>query len=111
MYAIIQVGGRQVRVEAGQVVAVDRQEGGSGDTITFDDVRFVGADSDSVDDAGGFVSGSPRVEGAQVTGVVEEQARGDKVRVFTKKRRKGMRRTRGHRTALTRVRITGIETK
>lgn len=109
MYAIIQVGGRQVRVAPGQVVAVDRQDGGSGDTITFDDVRFVSADSAS--DVGAFLSGSPQIEGAQVTGVVEEQARGDKVRVFTKKRRKGMRRTLGHRTALTRVRITGIKTR
>ena len=105
MYAIIQAGGRQVRVEPGSIVAVDRRDGDSGEAITFDDVRFVGSDD------GAFVSGSPQVEGAQVTGVVDEQGRGDKIRVFTKKRRGGMRRTLGHRTQLTRVRITGIDTK
>ncbi len=56
-------------------------------------------------------SGSPQVEGAQVTGVVEEQGRGDKIRVFTKKRRGACAGRFGHRTQLTRVRITGIDTK
>ncbi len=105
MYAIIQAGGRQVRVEPGQVVAVDRRNEASGDAVTFDDVRLVGSDEGKV------VSGASQLTGAKVTGVVEEHGQGDKIRVFTKKRRKGMRRTLGHRTQLTRVRITGIDTK
>jgi large subunit ribosomal protein L21 len=105
MYAIIQAGGRQVRVEPGQVISVDRSADGGGQAVTFDDVLFVSSDD------GHFVSGSPRVAGVQVTGIIEGDYRGKKIRVFTKKRRKGMRRTIGHRTQLTRVRITGIDAK
>ena len=104
MYAIISTGGRQFRVEPGHLIAVDRRAEADGDAVTFDDVRFIGTDD------GNWVSGSPRIAGARVTGVIEGHARGEKIRVFTKKRRKGMRRTIGHRTALTRVRITGIDT-
>ena len=102
-YAIIKSGGRQVRVEPGAVVDVDRLHDDEGASVTFGDVLFVGQDD------GGFVAGSPLVSGARVTGVVEGGVLGKKVRVFTKKRRKGMRRTIGHRTKMTRVRITGIE--
>jgi large subunit ribosomal protein L21 len=49
------------------------------------------------------------VAGARVLGIVEGEARGPKIRVFKKKRRKGMRRTKGHRSTYTRIRITGIE--
>ena len=109
-YAIIQSGGRQVRVEPGAVVAVDHlpdtdehDDGAADRTITFDKVLFLGED-------GSYVTGSPHVTGARVTGVIEGDALGKKIRVFTKKRRGGMRRTIGHRTRFTRVRITGIET-
>ena len=61
-------------------------------------------------DDGGFVTGAPHVAGAKVTGVVDGVVQDKKIRVFTKKRRGGMRRTLGHRTQWTRVRITGIET-
>ncbi len=104
MYAIIDSGGRQVRVEPGAVVSVYRRPEPAGESVTFDSVLFVASDD------GGFVSGSPHVAGATVTGVVDGEAQGKKVRVFVKKRRKGMRKTIGHRTQLTRVRITGIET-
>ena len=104
MYAIIQSGGRQVKVEPGSVVSVDHRAEPAGDAITFDQVLFVSNDD------GGFVSGSPHVAGAKVTGVIDGQEQAKKLRVFVKKRRKGMRRTIGHRTKLTRVRITGIET-
>lgn len=103
-YAIIQAGGRQVRVEPGDVVSIDRRPHDAGRDIVFDEVLFVGGDD------GVFVAGSPHVAGARVTGVTENETRGKKIRVFTKKRRKGMRRTRGHRTTFTRVRVTGIET-
>jgi len=102
VYAIIQAAGHQYRVEPGQIVDVDRLREDTGNEITFDQVLLVGRDDGSV------VTGSPVVNGAQVTGVVDSHPRGPKVRVFRFKRRKGMRRTQGHRTDLTRVRITSI---
>jgi large subunit ribosomal protein L21 len=103
VYAIIQAGGRQLRVEEGGVVAVDRLEAKVGDEISFDRVLFVDRDG------GAFTAGAPFVEGARVIGSVDEHTRGPKIRVFRKKRRKGWRRTLGHRTALTEVRITRID--
>ena len=102
MYAIISSGGRQVRVEPGAVVTVDLMADQAGDAVTFERVLFVDKD-------GACVSGAPYVAGATVTGVVDAQTQGPKVRVFKRKRRKGMQRTTGHRARLTRVRITGIE--
>ena len=105
MYAIIQSGGRQVRVEPGKRVTVDRLENETGDEVTFDRVLFVAKDE------GDFVSGSPFVPGAHVIGVLDGEEQGPKIRVFRRKRRKGMRRTTGHRAKLSRVQITGIEMK
>ena len=103
MYAIIQNGGRQLRVEPGVVVSIDGRPAPAGDEIVFDQVLFL------ANDDGKFVAGSPVVEGAKVLGVVDGPSQGPKIRVFQKKRRGGMRRTQGHRAHLTRVRITGIE--
>ena len=104
MYAVIRSGGRQLRVEPGAVVAVDHLAAPAGDPVVFDDVLFVAGDD------GRFTAGAPTVDGARVVGVVDGDSQGPKVRVLKKKRRKGMRRTTGHRAKLTRVRITGIET-
>jgi large subunit ribosomal protein L21 len=104
VYAVIQSGGRQVRVEPGAVVTVDHIALPAGEQITSRQVLFVAGDD------GSFIAGTPLVAGARVTGIVDGPERGPKIRVFRKKRRKGRRRTLGHRTALTRVRITGIET-
>lgn len=101
MFAIIESGGRQVRVEADALVTVDRLDKEVGDEVTFDRVLFVAGDR-------GFVTGTPYVPSAAVTGVVDALDRGPKIRVFRKRRRKAWRRTLGHRTALTRVRIIGI---
>jgi large subunit ribosomal protein L21 len=105
VYAIIQAGGRQVRVEPGAQITVDHRAAAAGDEVTFEHVLFV------ANDGGTFASGSPFVQGARVTGVVAEAAQGPKIRVFRRKRRKAMRRTTGHRAKLTQVRITGIETE
>ena len=102
MFAIIQAAGHQVRVELGQHIDLDRLGAQTGAEVTFDQVLFV-----SLED-GSLVAGSPVVPGAQVVGVVDTHFRGPKIRVFRRKRRKGMRRTLGHRTDLTRVRITEI---
>lgn len=102
MYAIVQNGGHQVKVETGAVVTIDRMEGDKGAAVTFDQVLLVSNDGD-------IRTGTPYVAGAKVVGVVEDQVRGVKVRVFKSKRRKQERRTHGFRADQTRVRITGIE--
>jgi large subunit ribosomal protein L21 len=102
VYAIIQSGGRQVRVDPGAVVTLDRLAAEPGQEVTFDRVLFVEKDG------GQMVAGAPFVAEAKVVGVVAGEARGPKIRVFKKKRRKGMRRTKGHRSVLTRVTITEI---
>jgi len=102
VFAIIQAAGHQFRVEPGQLLDVDRLGVDAGSEVTFDQVLLISQDDGSV------VAGSPVVTGARVVGVVDTHARGPKIRVFRRKRRKGMRRTRGHRRDLTRVRITDI---
>ena len=102
MYAIIQAGGHQVRVTPGAVVEIDGRPGERGSEVTFDQVLLVEKD------AGDIVAGAPYVANARVVGVVDGEARGPKLRVFKKKRRKGFRKTRGHRSVFTRVRITDI---
>lgn len=102
MYAIIQTGGRQVRVEPGAVVTVDRLDAAAGQEVTFDQVLLVETEGGQV------MAGSPFVASARVVAVVDAAVRGPKIRVFKKKRRKGYRRTTGHRSALTRVRVKEI---
>ena len=103
MYAIIQARGRQLKVTPGAVVEVDGTPGEQGSAFTFDQVLLVERG------AGDVVAGAPFVSGAKVVGVVDGEARGPKLRVFKKKRRKGFRKTRGHRSIFTRVRITDIQ--
>jgi large subunit ribosomal protein L21 len=103
VYAIIQSGGRQVKVGPGMVVTVDRVEGVSaGDQVTIDQVLLVGKDGGEV------LAGSPFVANARVVAVVDGESRGPKIRVFRKKRRKGFRRTKGHRSTFTRVLVKEI---
>jgi large subunit ribosomal protein L21 len=102
VYAIVQTRGRQLKVTPGTVVEVDGTPGEPGSAFTFDQVLLVEKD------AGDVVAGAPYVSGAKVVGVVDGEARGPKLRVFKKKRRKGFRKTRGHRSIFTRVRITEI---
>jgi len=87
----------------GSVLTVDRLEGEAGAEVRFDQVLLVEKDGGEV------VSGAPFVPGARVLAVVDGEARGPKIRVFMKKRRKGMRRTRGHRSRLTRIRVREIQ--
>ena len=102
MFAIIQSGGRQVKVSPGDVISVDRFDASSGDEVTIDQVLVLEKDGGEV------LAGSPYVPNVKVVGVVDGEARGPKIRVFKKKRRKGMRRTRGHRSTYTQVRIKDI---
>ena len=102
MFAIIQSGGRQVKVVPGSVITVDRVDVEPGQEVSLDQILIVEKDS------GDVVAGAPFVANAKVVGVVEGESRGPKIRVFKKKRRKGMRRTKGHRSTFTRVRVTDI---
>ena len=102
MYAIIQAAGRQVRVTPGGFATIDGTAGEPGAELTLDRVLLVEKDG------GDLVTGAPFVANAKVLAVVEGETRGPKIRVFKKKRRKGMRRTKGHRAVYTRVRITDI---
>jgi large subunit ribosomal protein L21 len=102
MYAIIQTSGRQARVVPGEVVTVDGTVAEPGAKVTLEQVMLVEKDG------GEILAGAPYVANARVVGVVEGETRGPKIRVFKKKRRKGMRRTNGHRAFYTRIRITDI---
>jgi large subunit ribosomal protein L21 len=102
MYAIVQAGGRQVKVTPGAVAQVDGTAGAPGAELTLDQVLLVEKDGGEV------LAGAPFVANARVLAVVEGEARGPKIRVFKKKRRKGMRRTKGHRATYTRVLVKDI---
>src|SRR5947209_8376492 len=102
MYAILQTRGRQVRVSPGGFATIDGTAGQPGETLTLEQVLLVETDGGEV------TAGAPFVANARVMAVVEGETRGPKIRVFKKKRRKGMRRTKGHRATSTRVRITDI---
>jgi large subunit ribosomal protein L21 len=102
MYAIVQAGGRQVRVTPGAVALVDGTAGEPGTELTLEQVLLVERDGGEV------LAGAPYVANARVLAVVEGEARGPKIRVFKKKRRKGMRRTKGHRSTFTRLRVKDI---
>jgi large subunit ribosomal protein L21 len=103
VFAIIQSGGRQVKVSPGAVVNVDRIQAEAGTEVTIDQILFLEKDG------GEMLAGAPFVANAKVLGVVDGEERGPKIRIFKKRRRKGFRKTQGHRATYTRVRITGIE--
>jgi large subunit ribosomal protein L21 len=100
MYAIIETGGKQVKVEAGQAIYIEKLNAVEGETVTFDKVLFVGGDNVKV--------GSPLVEGATVTAKVEKQGRQKKIIVFKYKAKKNYRKKQGHRQPYTKVVIDAI---
>ncbi len=103
MYAIVETGGKQYRVEPGALVQIEKLPGEVGETIELNQVRFVHGD-------GGVMVGQPLIEGAKVTAEVVRQGRTRSITIFKKKRRKNYRRTKGHRQHFTQVRITEITT-
>jgi large subunit ribosomal protein L21 len=102
MYAIVQTGGHQVKVTPGGLATLYGTAGEPGEEITLDQVLIVEKDGGEV------LAGAPFVANARVIAVVDGETRGPKIRVFKKKRRKGMRRTNGHRAFFTQVRIKDI---
>ncbi|MBW1997524.1 MAG: 50S ribosomal protein L21 [Deltaproteobacteria bacterium] len=103
MYAIIQSGGKQYRVSPGDEIRIEKIEGSPGDRVTFDRVLLT-SNGEKVE------AGKPYLEGVTVTGRLTARGKARKVMVFKYKRRKGYRRTRGHRQQYCLVRIEGIET-
>jgi large subunit ribosomal protein L21 len=100
MYAIIETGGKQVRVEEGQAIFIEKLNAEAGESITFEKVLFVGGDNVKV--------GSPVVEGATVTAKVEKQGRQKKITVYKYKAKKNYRKKQGHRQPYTKVVIEKI---
>ena len=102
MYAIVRSGGKQFRVEAGDVIRVERLAAPVGDVVKLEDVLLVGGEGEAL-------IGAPRVAGSSVVGTVLECGRDRKLRVFKYKRRKHYRRTKGHRQSFSAVRIDSIQ--
>ena len=101
MYAVIESGGKQHRVQEGEVLKLEKLEVATGETLNFDKVLLVGAGSD-------VQVGSPYLAGSTVSAEVLQHGRHDKVRIMKFRRRKHYKRETGHRQWFTEVRITGI---
>jgi len=101
MYAVIKTGGKQYRVQPGDLLVVEKLEGEPGAVVAFGDVLLLG-------DGEAVTVGEPTVKGASVAATLIETRKGEKVKIFKKIRRQGYRRTRGHRQAETVLRVTGI---
>jgi large subunit ribosomal protein L21 len=101
MYAVIQTGGKQYRVQPGDLLVVEKLDGDVGAKVAFDQVLLVGGE-------GQTVVGAPLVDGGVVHATLVETRKGEKVRIFKKIRRHGYRRTRGHRQFETVLRVTGL---
>lgn len=102
MFAVIKTGGKQYRVQAGDVLRVEKLAADAGESIQFNEILMVGGEDAPV-------IGAPMVAGAAVQATVIDQIRGEKVINFKKRRRKhSSQRTKGHRQYLTLVRVTDI---
>jgi large subunit ribosomal protein L21 len=103
MFAVLKTGGKQYKVAKNDIIEIERLPGEAGETIVFDQILMVG-------DGTSATAGAPLIAGASVAGTLLEQAKGDKVIVFKKRRRHNYRRKRGHRQGLSVVRIDEILT-
>lgn len=101
MYAVIVTGGKQYKVENGDVIYVEKLDAQENAEVTFDKVLCIGADD-------GIKVGSPYVEGATVAAKVLKTGKGKKITVFTYKPKKNEKRKKGHRQPYTKVEISAI---
>jgi large subunit ribosomal protein L21 len=101
MYAVIKTGGKQYRVQPGDLLVVEKLDGEPGASVAFGDVLMLG-------DGEAVTVGVPTVAGASVAATLIETRKGEKVKIFKKIRRQGYRRTRGHRQLESVLRVTGI---
>lgn len=101
MFAVLKTGGKQYKVQAGDVLRVEKLAAAAGDKVQFNDILMVGGDTPTI--------GAPFVAGAAVTAEVIDQIKADKVIHFVKRRRKhSSQRTKGHRQQLTLLRVTEV---
>ena len=101
MFAVLKTGGKQYKVQAGDMLRVERIAASAGETVQFNEVLMLGGDNPQV--------GAPMIEDAGVQAEVVDQIKGEKVIHFVKRRRKhSSKRTKGHRQKLTLVKITDI---
>ncbi len=104
MYAIVEIAGQQFKVEKKDEIFVHRLEGEPGTTVEFSEVLLIDND--------GLISvGNPHIEGTKISGKIIEHARGDKVIIFKKKRRKGFQKETGHRQDFSKILIETISLK
>ena len=101
MYAVIQTGGKQYRVQQGDVIYVEKIDAQADETVTFEKVLLVGEGEE-------VKVGTPAVEGAKVEGKVLAQVKGQKIVVYKYKAKKNERKKQGHRQPYTKVEITAI---
>lgn len=104
MYAVIKTGGKQYRVQKGDVIYIEKLQANDGDNVIFEEVLAVGED-------GKVKVGTPTVVGAVVTGSVVKNGRGKKLNIITYRPKKGSARRIGHRQPYTKVEITEIAGK
>lgn len=102
MYAVVNTGGKQYKVKAGDILRVEKLPGEVGSPVTFDRVMMV-ADGEEIN------VGQPLLDKISVKGTIVEQGKAKKIIVFKYKRRKRFRRKQGHRQAFTAVKIDSIE--
>jgi large subunit ribosomal protein L21 len=102
MYAVIKTGGKQYRVQPGDVIVVEKLDGDAGSNVSLGDVLMLGGDK-------GVTLGAPMIAGATVAATLVETRKGEKIKIFKKTRRQGYRRTNGHRQMESVLRITGID--
>ena len=104
MYAVIESGGKQHRVEEGEILQLEKLDAASGDKVKFDRILLLG-EGESVK------IGKPYVEGGQVEAKVVKQGRGEKIKIVKFNRRKHFKKQQGHRQFFTEVEITAIKVK
>jgi len=102
MYAIIETGGKQYKVQEGDVLFIEKLNAGEGENVTFDRVLAVSKGE-------GLVTGTPVVAGATVTATVESHVKGKKITVFKYKPKKNYHKKQGHRQPYTKVTIEKIQ--
>lgn len=102
MFAVVETGSKQYRVQPGQVIKVDRLAGEANGEIRLEKVLMIS------DEASGITIGTPVVTGAAIRATIVEQGKGEKIRVFKFKSKKRYRKTRGHRSQLTVLKIEEI---
>lgn len=101
MYAVIETGGKQYRVQEGDVVFIEKLDVAEGETVNFDKILLVSKE-------GELLAGKPYVEGVSVEGSVLQQGKAKKIIVFKYKAKKNYKRKLGHRQPFTKVKIEKI---